>query len=245
MMRMHLNSQMKRLLYTGLTNWELLHLLLMFIQPSLRQRSVLTPFQQLLITLMRLRLNLSVKDLAYRFGVHYSTISRCTFLAVINILYYRLKPLVLWPDRNLLFKTMPMSCRKHCPRCVIIIDCFEIFMDRPTALLARAQTFLSYKHHNTIKYLISVSPQGTVRFISQGWGGRVSVKYLTENSGLLQNLLPGDTILADRGFDIKDSVALYQANMSISAFTRGKTQLDTIEVEQTRQIANFVYMLSG
>ena len=54
----------------------------------------------------------------------------------------------------------------------------------------------------------------------------------------IQNLLPGDTILADRGFDIKDSVALYQANMSIPAFTRGKTQLDAIEVEQTRRIAN-------
>ena len=96
-------------------------------------------------------------------------------------------------------------------------------------MLARAQTFLSYKHHNTIKYLIGITPQGTVSFISQGWGGRVSDKHLTENSGLLKNLLPGDTILADRSFDIKDSDL--QANMSIPAFTRGKTQLDAIEVE--------------
>ena len=51
-------------------------------------------------------------------------------------------------------------------------------------------------------------------------------------------MLPGDTIVADRGFDIKDSVAVLQANMIIPAFARGKTQLDAIEVEQTRQIAN-------
>ena len=61
---------------------------------------------------------------------------------------------------------------------------------------------------------------------------------LKHSSGLLQNLLPGDTILADQGFDINDSVALYQASMSIPAFTRGKTQMDAIEVEQTRRIAN-------
>ena len=62
------------------------------------------------------------------------------------------------------------------------------------------------------------------------------IKALDRKQWPSKNLLPGDTILADRGFDIKDSVL--QANMSIPAFTRGKTQLDAIEVEHTRQIAN-------
>ena len=71
---------------------------------------------------MRLRLNLAGKDLAYRFGVHSSTISR-TFSHVIGFLYIRLKPLI-WPDWDTLLKTMPVDFRKHCPRCVVIIDCF-------------------------------------------------------------------------------------------------------------------------
>ena len=201
-----------------------------YIKPHLHvgRNGTLTPFQQLLITLIRLRLNLQIQDLGYRFKVHNSTISR-VFLRVIDVLHTKLKPLIRWPDRNSLKKTMPMSFQKHFPSCVVIIDCFEIFLDRPTSLLARAQTYSSYKHHNTVKYLIGITPQGTVSFISKGWGGRTSDKYITEHYTLYSNLLPGDTILADRGFDIKESVALLHSNIMIPAFT------DAITVEQTSQ----------
>ena len=223
--------------FTGLPSWQVLYTLLQFIRPHLKERSMITPFQQHLVTLMRLRLNLAGKDLAYRFGVHSSTISR-TFSHVIGVLYIRLKPLIIWPDRDTLLKTMPVDFRKHCPRCVVIIDCLEIFLERPTNLLARAQTYSSYKPHNTVKYLIGVTPQGTVSYVSQGWGGRTSDKYITEHSSLLDKLVPGDTVLADRGFDIQDSVGSHCARLSIPAFTMGKNQLSGIDIEQSRQIAN-------
>ena len=75
---------------------------------------------------------------------------------------------------------MSMDYRKHSPNCLVIIDCFEILLDGPTNLLAKAQTHSSYKHHNIVKYVIGITPQGTVSFIS-GCGGRVSDKHLTEN----------------------------------------------------------------
>jgi len=163
--------------YTGLSTWELLQKLFTYVKPYLKQHSSLSPFQQLLVTLMRLHLNLSGQDLEYRFKVHASTISR-TFEFVIALLYAKLKHLIIWPTRDALKKTMPMVVHKHYPRCVVIIDCFEIFVDRPTDLLARAQTYSQYKHHNTVKYLIGITPQGTVSYISEGWGGRTSDKYI-------------------------------------------------------------------
>lgn len=87
-----------------------------------------------------------------------------------------------------------MDFCKHCPGCVVIIDCFEIFLDRASNPLARAQTYSSYKQHKTVKYLIGTTPQGSVGFTSDGWGGRISDKHLTEESGLLENVLPGDVI---------------------------------------------------
>ena len=111
--------------------------------------------------------NLPGRDLAYRFSIHESTVSRI-FARVLGVLFDSLKPLIIWPERDVLRKTMPMVFRTHYPKCVVIIDCFEIFIDRPTNLLAQAQTFSSYMHHHTVKYLIGVTPQRTVSFISDG-----------------------------------------------------------------------------
>ncbi len=38
-----------------------------------------------------------------------------------------------------------------------------------------------------------------------------NLKHLTEQCGVLDNLLPGDQVLADRGFSVADTVGLYCA----------------------------------
>ena len=93
-------------------------------------------------------------------------------------------------------------------------------------------------HHISQKYLIGICPQGSITFISNGWGGRTSDKHITENSGFLSKLLPGDLVLADSGFDVTDLVNSYQAELKIPAFTRGKKQLDPVDLENTRGLAS-------
>ena len=44
--------------------------------------------------------------------------------------------------------------------------------------------------------------------------------------------------MADKGFDISDSVGMLLARLHIPAFTRGKTQLSAMDIENTRTIAN-------
>ena len=134
---------------------------------------------------------------------------------------------------------MPMQCRKSFgTKCAVLIDCFEVFIDRPSNLKARAETWSSYKHHNTIKFLIGITPQGTVSYISRAWGGWVTDKYIAENCGILDIINPGDVILADRGFNIQESVACTMAQVKLPAFIKGKSQLSPVDIETTRKIAH-------
>ena len=99
----------------------------------------LSKFEEFMVTFMKLRLSLCDQDLGYQFGVHQSTISRI-FHRWIDIMFIKLKPLIKWPDGKELQKSMPIDFCSNFKRCVVIIDCFEIFCERPYPLKARAQT---------------------------------------------------------------------------------------------------------
>lgn len=168
-------------------------------------------------------LNCPVQLLAFLFNVSSATVSRLLLKWLVQM-DTRLQDLIIWPVHDTLWKTMP-ECFQHSfgKKVAIIIDCFEIFIERPSNLRARVSTWSNYKHKNTVKILIGILPQGIVGFISAAWGGCVSDKYLTEHCGILRKLLPGDVVLADRGFDISESVGAMQAKLHIPAFTRGKS----------------------
>jgi hypothetical protein len=104
-------------------------------------------------------------------------------------------------------------------------------------MLAQSQTWSNYKHHNTFKVLIGISPNGQVIFVSKLWGGRVSDKHITSNSGLLQHVEPGDNIMADRGFDICDLLPP-GVGLNIPPFKGSRDQLTAAEVRETVHIAS-------
>jgi len=226
--------------YTGLPNIGMVNATFEHVYKTLpaERTTKLTPFQEFVCTLIKLSINPPIQDLGYRFSVSTSTVSRI-LLKWLRQMDIRLRDLIYWPDREALQKTMPVCFQESFGKKVaIIIDCFEVFIERPSSLEARAITWSNYKHKNTAKVLLGITPQGVISFVSDTWGGRVSDKHLTENCGILRKLLPGDVVLADRGFDISESVGMMQASLQIPAFTKGKSQLSALEVENTRTIAN-------
>ena len=119
--------------------------------------SVPSHFQEFILTLMKLRLDVPLQDLAYRFNISIATVNRI-FHCWIDIMDRRLSSQIVWPEREDLWRPMP--------------KCFQY------SLLARAQTFSNYKHHNTLKVLLGITPQGSISFVSKTWGGRTSDKNL-------------------------------------------------------------------
>ncbi|CAN7978904.1 unnamed protein product, partial [Ixodes persulcatus] len=226
--------------YTGLDSFDILlgvyHLLESFISHS--PLNSLSKFQEFLVLLMKLKLNATFQDMAFRFGASEATICR-VFDRWLHVAYCRLKGQIIWPERTTLQRTMPQSFYDASgAKVAVVVDCFEIKIERPSSLLPRAQTWSQYKSSNTAKFLIGVAPQGAITFISEGWGGRTSDKHITEHCGILDKLKPGDVVLADGGFDISDSVGLHRAKLHKPAFTKGKKQLSVCDVETTRKLAN-------
>ena len=158
--------------YTGLPSFNILHNVFEHVSPFVVHKlQNLTTFQEFIMTLIKLKLDASHQDLSYCFNVSLSTVSRI-FSAWMVALDVRLAPLINWHECEDLWRTMP-QCFKYSfgNKTTVIIDCFEVFINRPSNLLARVQTWSSYKHHNTVKVLIGITPQGTISYISQAWGG--------------------------------------------------------------------------
>ena len=96
-------------------------------------------FQEYVRVLLKLRTNAANEDLAYHFSVSCATISRI-IRKWLPQMDRRMDSLIFWPERDALQKTMPQSFQKSFGKKVaVIIDCFEIFIERPSNLKVPGQ----------------------------------------------------------------------------------------------------------
>ena len=65
----------------------------------------------------------------------------------------------------------------------------------------------------------------------------MSDKVITQECGFLDHIKYGDVVLADRGFNITDELAIRGATLEIPSFTRGNMQLSQKEVEKSCQLS--------
>lgn len=154
---------------------------------SYRWRKKLDPLNQLFPTLVKLRLNLWVKDLACRFGISTWLVPKYK-TTWICFLYHHLKEIDWMPTVQQVRATLPVDFKQKYPTTYAIIDASEVFLETPSDLQMQSSTWSSYKHHNTAKFLVGCAPNGSISYVSPLYVGSISDVELTRISGFVDTL---------------------------------------------------------
>ncbi|KAL4711519.1 hypothetical protein ACJJTC_000535 [Scirpophaga incertulas] len=194
--------------------------------------------EHILLCLKKIRLNSTFSELEDNFGISLSYASKI-FLANIPIISSYLRSLIVKLDKSLTKKNLPIAFRHNYHDVSCIIDCLEIDIQKPSKALYQALTWSEYKKGNTVKYLISCTPNGLINYISQGFGGRASDVTIVENCNFLDELQPGSCILADRGFKHIEQI-LHEKGIKLlrPPSVIASAKLSKAEVRQTKIIAS-------
>lgn len=129
---------------------------------------------------------------------------------------------------------------------MVIVDCTEIKLQKPSSLTAQSQSYSDYKATNTLKSLVAVDPRGSLLFSSCLFSGSISDKDIFEQSGfkeMLQNLVmhghlnEGDGVMADKGFNIQKDVEDCRLKLNIPPFAQSGSQMSQGDVLLTKKIA--------
>ena len=245
--------------YTGFENYKMFQIVLEYLQPAagsliywgsntnienkisstVAKRGpprTLSAEDEFFLVLVRLRCAFPIEDLSVRFDISTSNLSRI-LITWIDFLHAQVRMLPVWASKETVIETMPKCFKDAYPTTRVILDCTEIFIEMPTSYRSQSATFSNYKHHNTAKGLVGIAPNGAVTFVSDLYAGRTSDKKLTLDSGIYKLLEPGDSVMADRGFEIEDDLP-DNVSLNIPPFLNGKPQLSLQEENETRKIAS-------
>lgn len=224
------------LLYTGIPLLEF-NTLVSCLKGFAPTSSTMPVVDQILLTLMKLRQNFVIADLARRFKRSPGQVSK-TLTFWIDVIAEHTKDLIPWLPRETIKATMPQVFQENFSNTTCVIDCTESVLQKAKNLDSRTESYSHYYASNTVKYLVATAPSGMVMFISEAYGGKCSDRFITQNSGFLDHLRAGDEVMGDRGFTIRDLLEERNVRLVLPAFTRKQSQLTNEQVTRTRRIAN-------
>ncbi|KAG5261263.1 hypothetical protein AALO_G00301880 [Alosa alosa] len=185
----------------------------------------LQPIDECFMFLNYLALGSKQRDLADRYNVHQSTVSRI-IASWSNFLYTVLGSVRIWIPQEQIGEYLPEDFKDY-PDTTVILDCTELKCQCPSSPLLQSEVFSTYKSHCTLKGLIGIAPHGAVTFVSSLYAGSISDKQITKESGIINLLKPDMAVMVDRGFLIEDIVP---CKIYRPAFPLGRSQMSAAEV---------------
>ena len=194
---------------------------------------------QLFLYMTWLKGGFSLNHASWLFDLPKSTVSRY-IITWSNFMYFSLASLPIWPSKEVVNETMPVTFQNTYPTTRCIIDCTELFCQRPSSMSIQSHMYSQYKSHVTYKGLVGISPAGAVTFVSQLYEGCISDNEIVKRSGFLEKDLwsNGDSVMADRGFTIEEDLKPLNVKLNIPAFLDQRQQFSEAEVKESQTIAS-------
>lgn len=192
---------------------------------------------QFFLTMMKLRQNKCNFELAQFFQISPTTVSNI-FITWINYIEQLWSKLNIWPEKELVLYYMPESFKQYDNNTRVILDGTEIRIQKPGNPVSQQASWSSYKHNNTLKILVGATPGGLLSYCSPAYAGSISDRQTVERSNLLNMCEPGDSILADRGYNIQDMFIGKDITLNIPTFLKGKGQLPNLKLLKDRKLAS-------
>ena len=198
---------------------------------------------ELFLTLSRMCLNLLEEDLHYRFEVSITTVSEL-FITWTDRLHYCLSSFdqIPWLEEGLRH-LRPECFKKEFEDIDLVIDCTEVFTEKPSDPIAQSATWWEYKEHNTGKVLVGLSPVGFPRFVSDACPGSISDNDTTAQRGILSLARRNKRWPADNGWQCDgDKLGL---TIETPDHLKRKSQLSEAEDTTNRKISRVRIHVEG
>ncbi|XP_068227130.1 uncharacterized protein [Palaemon carinicauda] len=213
---------------TGLESYRMLKVLNDTVECYQSEMFKMTGFQQLLMTLMKMRLGLTIPFLAILFDVEAAAVEKL-FICTVELLFSKVVPrMITWPNTSEMKKVIPEEFI-DCENCLYVVDCFEIsvigttddaaFQNDDSDSLNRCG---SDRALCIRRYFTAMAPQGSIIFISKGRDKDVKYRTLIIESGFLVNIAVGDALITERELNIEDEIDVRGASVKMSSNVKSK-----------------------
>lgn len=189
------------------------------------------------IVLIRLRKHYTLFDISRMFGITETDASNifCTWIRFMSLQW---REVPWWPSRSLVQFYAPDDFKTKFQTTRVIIDGTECPIKKPKLPTAQQSTFSTYKNRNTVKVLAGISPGGLTSYVSPAYGGSTSDRQIIERSRVPQLCDTGDSVMADKGFNVQDIFAPYNVTVNIPTFFKKKNRMGGKSVLHDRKIAS-------
>lgn len=197
----------------------------------------LSVINQFFLTIIKLRQHKTNFELSRLFNISETAVVNI-WVTWINFMARQWREVNIWPERDIVRFFSPRDFRAKFPSTRLIIDGTECPVMKPKSPIAQQSTFSTYKNRNTVKLLVGSTPGGLVSYVSPAYGGSTSDRQICERSSLTRICDKGDSVMADKGFNVQDLFAPYDVSVNIPTFFRKKNRMTGKTVLKDRAISS-------